>query len=123
MGVDEMKCPACKRTLIETTADSIVVEVCKHGCGGIWFDCHELRKVDNANESAGEALLQVERDESISVDHEAQRNCPRCEDQPLMRHFASSQQKVAVDLPAMATCSRSAVWGTSAASSATDRNW
>jgi Zn-finger nucleic acid-binding protein len=97
MGVDEMKCPACKKTLTEATADSIVVDVCKHGCGGIWFDCHELRKVDNATESAGEALLEVEHDASISVDHEAKKNCPRCEDQPLIRHFASTQQKVAVD--------------------------
>jgi Zn-finger nucleic acid-binding protein len=92
-----MQCPACNRTLTQTTADSVVVDVCKHGCGGIWFDCHELRNVDNATESAGEALLRVERDASIRVDLEAKRNCPRCEDQALTRHFASMQQKVAVD--------------------------
>ncbi|MCK4626285.1 MAG: zf-TFIIB domain-containing protein, partial [Phycisphaerae bacterium] len=71
-----MKCPACGRELVEMVAGSITVDVCKGGCGGVWFDNFELQKVDNQSESAGEALLDIERDENVAVDHEARKKCP-----------------------------------------------
>ena len=92
-----MKCPACNRALTETTVGSIKVDVCKHGCGGIWFDSLELLKVDNAIESAGETLLEVGRDPSTRIDPELERKCLRCEDQPMIRHFASTKQEVELD--------------------------
>jgi Zn-finger nucleic acid-binding protein len=33
-----MKCPACKNVLQEMTVDNVTVDICKGGCGGIWFD-------------------------------------------------------------------------------------
>ena len=92
-----MNCPACNHPLSERTAESITVDICADGCGGIWFDNYELEKVDNATESAGEALLEFQRDESVSVDHTARRKCPKCEDQIMMRHFASNNRDVEVD--------------------------
>ncbi|MHC4827583.1 MAG: TFIIB-type zinc ribbon-containing protein, partial [Planctomycetota bacterium] len=82
-----MKCPACDKSLAEKTVESITVDVCDGGCGGIWFDNFELEKVDTATESAGEGLLEVARDESINVDHTARRKCPKCDNQIMMRHF------------------------------------
>ena len=41
-----MKCPACGNELSQMVAGEITVDVCKGGCGGIWFDHFELQKVD-----------------------------------------------------------------------------
>jgi len=92
-----VNCPACHKTLMETTVDSVTVDVCKNGCGGIWFDSLELLKLENAGTSAGEVLLEVERDESIRVDPDAERRCLRCKGQPLIRHFASTKRQVELD--------------------------
>ena len=91
-----MKCPACDNALSPTTTDSITVDVCKNGCGGLWFDAGELEKVDNATESAGEALLDMEGNGSSPAPN-GQRMCPKCTGQPMMRHFASTRKQVEVD--------------------------
>ena len=92
-----MQCPVCENSLAEKTVESITVDVCDGGCGGIWFDNFEFEKVDNSTESAGEGLLEVARDEDITVDHTARRKCPKCGDQIMMRHFASMKREVEVD--------------------------
>ena len=56
-----MKCPVCSNLLEAMTAGDVTVDVCKGGCGGIWFDNFELKKFDEPCESAGEALLDIER--------------------------------------------------------------
>lgn len=92
-----IKCPACHNGLTERTVGSINVDVCEGGCGGIWFDNHELKKVDNARESSGEALLDIERNGAAGASANGKRMCPRCDDQPMMQHFASPQKEVEVD--------------------------
>lgn len=99
-GDRAMTCPACGNELRQMVAGAITVDVCKGGCGGIWFDQLELRKVDEAHESAGEALLDVPRNERVAVDRAARRKCPKCAniaDVVMMRHFFSVKQKVEVD--------------------------
>ncbi len=92
-----MKCPACGNALKETTVAGITVDVCENGCGGIWFDAFELQKMDDAEEAAGEGLLDVPRDESVAVDRSARKKCPKCDDLIMMRHFASIKREVEVD--------------------------
>jgi len=92
-----MKCPACGRSLTQTEAGGVTVDVCKGGCGGIWFDNFEVKKFDEPNESAGEALLDLERDPAVVVDHEKRLNCPKCDNVVMMRHFWSVKRKVQVD--------------------------
>ncbi len=92
-----MKCPACDRDLTERIVEDITVDVCEHGCGGIWFDWFELSKVDEKHEQAGEALLDVEKDPDILVDLERRRECPRCENLAMMRHYFSVKRRVTVD--------------------------
>ena len=92
-----MKCPACENILQEMTVGGVAVDVCKGGCGGIWFDNFELKKFDEPHESAGEALLDVERDESLIVDHTKRLKCPKCDDIVMMRHFFSVKKGVEVD--------------------------
>jgi Zn-finger nucleic acid-binding protein len=92
-----MKCTACGNTLNKVTLGDITVDVCSEGCGGIWFDAFELKKVDEKHESAGEALLDFQRKSTVTVDRDRKLTCPRCEHMPMMRHFFSVKQEVEVD--------------------------
>jgi len=92
-----MKCPACGNELQQMNVGGISVDVCKGGCGGTWFDNFEIKKFDEAHESAGESLLDIERDESLVVDHTKRLKCHKCEDVVMMRHFFSVKKEVEVD--------------------------
>jgi|SRR5271165_2657332 len=92
-----MKCPACFNELTQTQVGSLVVDVCQGGCGGIWFDAFELQRVDEDAETAGEPLLHIQRDERIVVDTSRKRDCPRCAEVRLYRHFFSAKRRVEVD--------------------------
>ena len=92
-----MKCPACGNLLQEMTVGDVTVDVCKGGCGGIWFDNFELKKFDEPHESVGEALLGIERDESIVIDHTKRLKCPKCDNIVMMKHFFSVKKEVEVD--------------------------
>ena len=92
-----MKCPACGNALQTMTVKDVAVDVCKGGCGGIWFDNYELKKFDEPHEAAGQALLEIERGEKVRVDHTKRRNCPKCDNIVMMRHFFSVKHQVEVD--------------------------
>lgn len=92
-----MDCPVCKTKLEEIMIDEIAIDACERGCGGIWFDKFELKKVDEPHESAGEKLLNISRDPNVVVDHNERRHCPKCDDTIMMRHFHSVKKEVVVD--------------------------
>jgi len=92
-----MNCPACGRVLAEITVSGLAVDVCRGGCGGIWFDQLELAKVDDQEETAGAELLDIQRDPSAKVDAKARRHCPKCREITMLRHFYGPKQKVEVD--------------------------
>ena len=92
-----MNCPACGNVLQTMTVSNIAVDVCEGGCGGIWFDNFELKKFDEPHESAGEELLDIEQDPSITVDRSQRLKCPKCDDVVMMRHFFSVKKEVEVD--------------------------
>jgi hypothetical protein len=92
-----MNCPACGKQLVAKTVGDLTVDACDGGCGGLWFDQLELRKVDDQDEATGEALLAVRRDPKTRVDPKAPRNCPKCRAQPMVRHFYSVRRAAEVD--------------------------
>ena len=73
------------------------VDACQGGCGGVWFDAFELKKVDEQHEAAGEHLTQIQRDPAVSLDPNRKRDCPRCEGIKLKRHLFSRASRVEVD--------------------------
>jgi len=91
-----MNCPACGNALTKTRAGAIAVDVCQQGCGGVWFDNHELKKVDEQHEAEGEELLEIEHG-TVSLDPDHRRKCPRCGDFALRQHFFSVARSVAID--------------------------
>lgn len=90
-----MICPACDHSLTEVSVGQLAVDVCRGGCGGIWFDNFELQKVDD--ELIGSALLRIDYDRHRLVDYERRRNCPRCAGIMMMRHYFSERREVEVD--------------------------
>lgn len=92
-----MNCPVCENNLQKITIEGIEFDVCKGGCGGIWFDWFELQKVDEKHEAAGEQLLDIERDPSHTVDQSKKRNCPKCSNVVMMQHFISVKRQIVVD--------------------------
>jgi uncharacterized protein len=92
-----MKCPACNHRLTELHVGPVKVDACQNGCGGIWFDAFELPRVDEPHEEAGDRLLHIKRNPQVSVDHARKRDCPRCPDIRLKRHFFSARRRVEVD--------------------------
>jgi len=94
---DAMRCPACLNQLSEIQVGNVAVDVCQGGCGGIWFDAFELQRVDEQHEAAGEHLLQIQRQENLNLDPTRKRECPRCADIKLKRHFFSEKRSFEVD--------------------------
>lgn len=100
-----MKCPVCDNTLTEIHLeleadqnwDEVRVDACEGGCGGFWFDRFELEKVDELHEGAGARLLEIDHDPSIPVDHDVDRNCPKCDDIVMMKRFFSVNRAVELD--------------------------
>jgi len=92
-----MQCPVCSNQLQQIAVGNVTVDVCKGGCGGIWFDNFELKKFDEPHEAAGKELLEIETDPSITVDVSKRLNCPKCGDVVMMRHFFSVKKKVLLD--------------------------
>ncbi len=92
-----MKCPACFGELKEIEVGDLKIDACFGGCGGVWFDAFELQRVDEESEDAGAALLHLQRDEQLVVDHTRKRECPRCKGIKLQRHFFSARRQVEVD--------------------------
>lgn len=92
-----MKCPACANQLTEVTASDVQVDVCDGGCGGIWFDNFEFKKFDEPHEQLGNELLEIKRAPNVAVDHSEKRNCPKCENITMIRHFFSVKKEVELD--------------------------
>ena len=92
-----MQCPACFNALTEVQVGSVKLDVCEHGCGGIWFDAFEMQRVEKEHHGVGDALVNVTRDPALRVDFSLKRACPRCDGIKLKRHFFSARKQVEVD--------------------------
>ena len=88
-----VECPVCSNVMTKMEAEGVTVDVCAGGCGGIWF---ELTHVDEAEESAGEKFLEVDRDPTLEVDLTKRIHCPR-DQEIMMRHFHSVKRGALVD--------------------------
>ncbi len=88
---EQLICPACSRdmTKVYLKENSINVDVCLDGCGGILFDNRELEKCDEAQENAQEVLEAIQNKNFVEVDESVQRECPVC-GTPMMKMGAGS---------------------------------
>ena len=91
-----MNCPACGTELVVLNVGSLAVDVCRAGCGGLWFDNFELSKVDQAHESLGEALAALEFNPSAQI-LPNKRPCPKCSGIIMRQHKFSPDKPVIID--------------------------
>ncbi len=88
-----MDCPVCVKIMTQEDFGSIQVEVCVDGCKGIWFDCGELAKLDQANEGAGPALKDALASPLVNHADHGDLTCPKC--QITMHHHEYKSEKQA----------------------------
>jgi Zn-finger nucleic acid-binding protein len=91
-----MNCPACDNVMTLAQVGGVAIDVCQHGCGGIWLDAFELRKLQ-AELAHHELPLIIRREAGLSVDFTRRRHCPRCQDQVMMRRYSSRKRTVEID--------------------------
>jgi Zn-finger nucleic acid-binding protein len=91
-----MHCPACHAELTPATLAGVTLDACQGGCAGIWFDRGEL-KFDPPADALGRWLDELAASRTVHVDPAKRRNCPRCSNSVLMRHFSSATRAVAID--------------------------
>ncbi len=92
-----MNCPACGSAMTPMTVGKVTVDVCRDGCGGLWFDRFELKTVDEPAESAGELLLEAPRTPRVAVDRTKRLHCPNDAGVVMMRHLWSVKRQVTID--------------------------
>ena len=93
-----MKCPTCDVELEQVSIEEIQLDVCKNGCGGVWFDPFELKKMDEPHEFTDENLIDILAIKSlVDYDQTQKRKCPKCMDTIMMKHFFSVKKEVEVD--------------------------
>lgn len=90
------QCPACTKELVEKSINSITVEVCDGGCGGVWFDWSEILKLDTLN-NTGIHFPGTHRNEHQIADLSRRYNCPRCNNMVMTRHFSSILSDLLLD--------------------------
>ena len=90
-----MNCPTCKGTMVEKDFGGVHVDVCET-CKGVWFDNHELKKLDEKNEGFGRALEDALSSDYHKVENRPQIKCPKCDMNMVERHYFS-QTQVLVD--------------------------
>ncbi|HEY6167882.1 MAG TPA: zf-TFIIB domain-containing protein [Verrucomicrobiae bacterium] len=100
-----MKCPVCENELTPLTIQGVTVDACLDSCGGVWFDNFELNKFLTQDAAATEILRRVQPRAEGFFDYTSRRNCPRCADVVMMRHYASPKRAVELDsCPGCAGC-------------------
>lgn len=73
-----MNCPACGMPMVEEDFGGVVVDVCKNGCKGIWFDWGELKELDENHEGVGRALEEALKSPRHKNNNRGPLNCPKC---------------------------------------------
>lgn len=74
----------------------VLLDICQGGCGGVWFDAHELGHVNDQQRKTGSSL-HITRTETIAVDDSALRHCPACAKTKLVRKLFSLGTGVEMD--------------------------
>jgi Zn-finger nucleic acid-binding protein len=92
-----MKCPACDRKLSPMKVGSVMLDVCQDGCGGVWFDATELKKVSAEQRGRTGRIVKVKSKLDLPVDPAPARQCPHCAGITLERRLYSLGTGVEMD--------------------------
>ena len=94
----ELFCPACGKIMkkIYIKSAKCNLDVCTEGCGGIYFDNYEFKKMDERAEDVHELIEALSGKNFEKVDESQTRVCPVC-NHNMVKHFASAKKEVEID--------------------------
>lgn len=97
-SLKELFCPACGKEMTKIFIEDADchIDICADGCGGIYFDCRELKHFDESNEDTSKIEETLAGKEFSEVDTKLVRKCPYC-GVNMVKHFANSKQLVEID--------------------------
>jgi hypothetical protein len=91
-------CPVCASVLQQVEEDGLLLDVCRDGCGGIWFDNHELRQAADPARAAATTAVVAARPVALPAEaFELKRCCPRCAGIIMQRRRFSESCRVDID--------------------------
>lgn len=92
-----MKCPRTGKPMKQMDFNGVTIDL-SEGCGGVWFDQHELKKFDEVHEIDGDVIVShMKMYKNPLVDEAHRLKCPKCESIIMMRHFYSPKHQIEID--------------------------
>lgn len=93
-----LTCPACGSEMkkIFSKENNFHIDICLKGCGGIFFDNRELKKLDEKCEDISFILNEYENKEFKKVDESQTRVCPNC-GMNMVKNFSSANREIEID--------------------------
>ena len=82
--------------MVEEDFGGVLVDVCKNGCKGIWFDWGELKDLDENHEGLGKALEEALNSPRQNNPERGRLNCPKCGIK-MRHHKYKNAKEVSVD--------------------------
>ncbi len=94
----EMTCPACQKLMkkVLMPGSNINVDICIDGCGGIFFDNRELKRLDEKAENIDEILNAISNKTFEKINPEQLRICPAC-GMKMVKNYTSIKKEVQMD--------------------------
>ena len=92
-----MICGSCSNSLKPIYIEGVKIHACQGGCGGLWFERNEQKKLTERPPSTGQSLLDGETVEGVRFFRNVEHACPRCQTTLLFRHFFSKAHSFGVD--------------------------
>jgi len=90
-----VKCPACDAEMVERHFGA-TIDICEHGCHGVWFDRDELMVVKRAGEDVNRELEQLQSRPPTRFRERGTLVCPRCQT-PMQIRSSGSEPAVYID--------------------------
>ncbi|MBQ4646487.1 MAG: zf-TFIIB domain-containing protein [Candidatus Gastranaerophilales bacterium] len=92
-------CPACKKIMkkVYVASAGMSVDICVDGCGGIYFDRNEFKRVDEQHEDITPILNEIENKTFNEVNNDFKRECPDC-GAVMTRNYTSANLSIQIDV-------------------------
>lgn len=72
-------CPSCKQCMVLVKVGTVVVDVCKLGCKGIWFDAGEIQPLTKMPTAGMHVAFEEALNAPPRIYPAGFRRCPRCQ--------------------------------------------
>jgi Zn-finger nucleic acid-binding protein len=95
--METLTCPSCGDSLKPKETAGVRAHVCEGGCGGLWFELQQVRRLKDRLPGSGQEFLFIERSEGVHLWRNPEHPCPVCRTTLLYRHCFSRKQEVEID--------------------------